>query len=138
MSYHLNQLARLGLVERDDSADGREHPWRALAGGVSMTAQPDAPLGLTMMQNLTRSVARLLGSPAPAAGERRPWPAAFSHDSLSLTKAQAKELHERIRAVVAEYRADASEPGRSAPGERDDYEVFWIQGVAAADLNGTD
>jgi DNA-binding transcriptional ArsR family regulator len=32
-SWHLRQLARYGFVERVESADGRERPWRATATG---------------------------------------------------------------------------------------------------------
>jgi DNA-binding transcriptional ArsR family regulator len=35
-SYHLRTLARHGLVERDESADGRERPWRATVTGFSI------------------------------------------------------------------------------------------------------
>src|SRR5690242_19630206 len=33
-SYHLRALARVGLVERGESADGREHPWRSSSTGL--------------------------------------------------------------------------------------------------------
>src|ERR671922_2256981 len=33
-SYHLRALARVGLVERGESADGRERPWRSSATGL--------------------------------------------------------------------------------------------------------
>jgi DNA-binding transcriptional ArsR family regulator len=32
-SWHMRQLARFGFVERAESADGRERPWRATATG---------------------------------------------------------------------------------------------------------
>jgi DNA-binding transcriptional ArsR family regulator len=38
-SYHLRILARYGLVEPVESADGRERPWRAVFTGIS--ADPD-------------------------------------------------------------------------------------------------
>lgn len=34
-SYHLRVLARHGLVEADESSDGRERPWRATVTGFS-------------------------------------------------------------------------------------------------------
>jgi muconolactone delta-isomerase len=34
-SWHLRQLARFGFVERVESADGRERPWRATATGFA-------------------------------------------------------------------------------------------------------
>ncbi len=35
-SYHLRVLARHGLVEADESGDGRERPWRATVTGFSI------------------------------------------------------------------------------------------------------
>lgn len=42
-SWHLRQLARFGLVEPDDAADGRQRPWRAAVVGLelgSLAADP--------------------------------------------------------------------------------------------------
>ena len=35
-SYHLRQLARAGLVARDEAADGRERPWRSVYTGLEL------------------------------------------------------------------------------------------------------
>ncbi|WIB79019.1 helix-turn-helix domain-containing protein [Curtobacterium sp. MCPF17_002] len=40
-SYHLRVLAALGLVEPDDSGDGRSRPWRATITGF--TVESDGP-----------------------------------------------------------------------------------------------
>jgi DNA-binding transcriptional ArsR family regulator len=128
MSYHLRHLADLGLVERADSADGRERPWRASTDGVRMTAQPDAVLGGTMMQNLQADVGRLLATPPAQEGEDRPWQASFTHRTLRLDRERAKALHREIAAVIdryAEGAEDAQEPGADTP----EHQVFWIQGV---------
>ena len=38
MSYHLRSMAKLGVVERDESGtDGRERPWRACGSGITLT-----------------------------------------------------------------------------------------------------
>ncbi|MGY5766046.1 ArsR/SmtB family transcription factor [Brachybacterium sp. DNPG3] len=144
MSYHLRRLAKLGLVEQADSADGRERPWRASTDGMRMTGQPDAAVGGTMMQNLRTDLDRALSVPPPPEGDPRPWPAGFSHRGLRLTRAAAKELHTRIDALIEQARdadsaADSSTPdspvtdspatGSSAtdsPAEVFDYEVFWV------------
>src|ERR1700744_4158284 len=34
-SYHLRALGRAGFVERAESADGRERPWRATSTGLN-------------------------------------------------------------------------------------------------------
>ena len=44
--YHLRVLATHGLVEPDDSGDGRSRPWRATPTGFSIDAgDPDAEVG---------------------------------------------------------------------------------------------
>jgi DNA-binding transcriptional ArsR family regulator len=35
-SYHLRQLAKVGLVTREESGDGRERPWRSVYTGLSL------------------------------------------------------------------------------------------------------
>lgn len=37
MSYHLRALAAWGIVERVESGDGRERPWRAVAESITIT-----------------------------------------------------------------------------------------------------
>ncbi len=39
MSYHLRALEKWGIVERDESADGRERPWRATADSINITPE---------------------------------------------------------------------------------------------------
>jgi DNA-binding transcriptional ArsR family regulator len=34
-SYHLRQLAKAGLVARDEPGNGRERPWRPVCTGLS-------------------------------------------------------------------------------------------------------
>ena len=123
MSYHLQQLAKTGLVVREASADGRERPWRAVGPGFTMSAQPDAAVGATMMRNLLSDVARLLATPPPEAPASRPWPVSFSHAGMKLSRETAKELHERIAEVMAEF-----EEGRQ-DDDAVQYDLFWIQGV---------
>jgi hypothetical protein len=125
MSYHLQQLAKLGLIERDESSDGRERPWRAVGNGLSMSAQPDAAVGAAMMRNLLADIARLLSTRPPAEADTRPWPMSFSHANIRMSRADAKELHRRVEAVIAEF--DGDDQDQTQP----EYDVFWVQGLPA-------
>ena len=40
-SYHLRQLAKVGLVVRDEAADGRERPWRSVYTGLDLRPAVD-------------------------------------------------------------------------------------------------
>jgi DNA-binding transcriptional ArsR family regulator len=42
-SWHLRHLARFGLVERVESEDGRERPWRAAATGFDFGGPAEEP-----------------------------------------------------------------------------------------------
>ena len=42
-SYHLRQLAKVGLVAREESGDGRERPWRSVYTGLSLSPTLDDP-----------------------------------------------------------------------------------------------
>lgn len=103
MSYHLRHLAKLGMIERLESDDGRERPWRSISDAPHITLQPDVQLGTAMMQNLMYSVSRTVGAAPPESGDTRPWPAAYSQGTLKLTRAQAKELNRRIGELIDEF-----------------------------------
>jgi DNA-binding transcriptional ArsR family regulator len=42
-SYHLRQLAKVGLVAREEAANGRERPWRSVYTGLSLSPPVDDP-----------------------------------------------------------------------------------------------
>jgi DNA-binding transcriptional ArsR family regulator len=42
-SYHLRQLAKAGLVTRDEASNGRERPWRSTYTGLSLSPPVDDP-----------------------------------------------------------------------------------------------
>jgi DNA-binding transcriptional ArsR family regulator len=107
-SYHLRELAKAGLVAAEESADGRERPWRALITGLSVPqdAGPDSPqgrqarmiaaLGVQRDQRLLREyMARHDSAPAP-------WRDAAHHNTytLRLTPAELLALGERIDALL--------------------------------------
>jgi DNA-binding transcriptional ArsR family regulator len=42
-SYHLRQLAKVGLVVREEAVDGRERPWRSVYTGLDLHPPVDDP-----------------------------------------------------------------------------------------------
>lgn len=110
-SYHLRALAKAGLVARDDSADGRERPWRALVTGfdVPHDADPESPdgrqaaliaaLAVQRDQRLVRErLARRDRSPAR-------WRDAEQYGlyTLRLTPAELRALGDQIDALIRPY-----------------------------------
>lgn len=104
-SWHLRQLARFGLVERAETADGRERPWRACQVGLELGPFDDdntrrsAQLGVTaeMLRRQDRLTQRFLNSYGDLP---RPWQEAMALNDYALL-ATSRELCELIEAVDA-------------------------------------
>lgn len=107
MSYHLRALERWGIVERDESADGRERPWRATAGAINITPEAHRGAGVatsrasvhTWFADLEGDLDRLVD--AVGDGESH---GMTSRGRLWLTDAEERELREDLHAVVRRHR----------------------------------
>ncbi|PRY58229.1 ArsR family transcriptional regulator [Knoellia remsis] len=110
MSYHLRALEKWGIVERDeDSGDGRERPWRAVADNITVSGTAHAAAGVAasstflvpwadeVRQGLERA-ARTLAHDIP---DKR---TQMSRGRLWLTAEEAKELDKELRAVLQPYK----------------------------------
>ena len=119
-SWHLRQLARFGFVERIESADGRERPWRATATGFgfepgSADESLEAAVLLTQVHAEEKELRRYLD-----ARDRLPpaWrEASIVHTyHLLLTPAELEalesELDRAIRPLIAPTRVDPPREAR--------------------------
>ena len=110
-SYHLRALAKAGLVAPDDSADGRERPWRALVTGFSVPpdADPDSPDGRQVAMIAALSIQRdqRLVRERLARRDRSPaqWRDAEQYGlyTLRLTPDELRTLGDRIDALIRPY-----------------------------------
>ncbi|GAA0458951.1 transcriptional regulator [Paractinoplanes deccanensis] len=107
-SYHLRVLAAHGLVEPDDSGDGRSRPWRATLTGFTVgtdTADADAGAGrvLAAAVELDHHLAREFLRRQQDLPER--WREVDSHASfgLALSPDELATVLRRIDAVVRPY-----------------------------------
>lgn len=111
MSYHLRALERWGLVERDESADGRERPWRATADTLTLTPEAHRGAGAATSRTAVHSWFSELGedldraAEAVATGGDR---GTTSRERLWLTVAEERELHGRLHALLGEYHGRTS------------------------------
>ena len=113
-SYHLRQLAKAGLVAREEAADGRERPWRSAYTGLELrppTDDPDpevvtaaratraslASIEIAEHARLARAYLRLEQRADPA------WREAASMASYSL-RLTAEELVDLVKAMDAAIR----------------------------------
>jgi DNA-binding transcriptional ArsR family regulator len=125
-SYHLRQLAKAGLVVREEAANGRERPWRSVYTGLDLhppvdDADPEvmtaaratraslASIEIEEHARLARQYLRL-ESRAPRAWREV---AGVSSYSLRLTPEELAGLHDALDAAIRPYigltRADPPE-----------------------------
>lgn len=120
MSYHLRALEKWGIVERDESADGRERPWRATADSINITPEAHRGAGLdTSRVSVHTSFADLQGdldrmTAAVADGSNH---GMTSRGRLWLTDDEERELRERLHELMRAHRGRTSRdhPGGARP-----------------------
>ena len=123
-SDHLRQLAKVGLVEREEATDGRERPWRSVSTGLGLVPPVDDPEVMTAdratkasLLNLAIQVDARLARQYFGLEPRAPKPwrdaAAVSSYSLRLTAEELAGLVEALDATIRPYigltRADPPE-----------------------------
>jgi DNA-binding transcriptional ArsR family regulator len=119
-SYHLRALARAGLVEAGESADGRERPWRSTSTGLEFG--PEDPAVSTSSAAAARAVDELalsrdeeLTRRALAHHHEQPavWRAAEAHNSYAVTVTASElerlvgEIDRLVRPYIALTRGQA-------------------------------
>jgi DNA-binding transcriptional ArsR family regulator len=105
-SYHLRALARWGIVERaDDTADGRERPWRAPAVSLVISSQRSGAGRLASQTMMRTNVNRVMEQFEEMSGDD-PWDglSLMSRARLWLTKAEAEELGKELTEVIDRHR----------------------------------
>ena len=113
-SYHLRQLAKAGLVARDEAGNGRERPWRSVYTGLSLRPPVDDadPEVVTAARATRASVANIeIEEHARLARQylrlepraAKDWRDVAGVNSYSL-RLTAGELHELVQALDAAIR----------------------------------
>jgi predicted ArsR family transcriptional regulator len=125
-TYHLNQLAKHGLVEEAGGGRGRERPWQATA---SATVVPSAttPEGAVAVQLFETVVAERYFDELFQWIDRRPsepaeWQdaAQFGDQILRLTADELADLGRQVDALLAPYYGRKKDPEGSRP-------VWWLR-----------
>jgi DNA-binding transcriptional ArsR family regulator len=121
-SYHLRALARVGLVERGQSDDRRERPWRATATGLEFgpadpSSSPAVAAAALALDELTLAEDEARTRQARQRHQQQPedWRAAeaFNSYALKLTAAELSRLVDEIDHLVRPFIAMT----RTAPPE---------------------
>ncbi len=132
-SYHLRALARAGLVEPGESADGRERPWRSSSTGLEFgpsDAEPSkaSAAAARAVDELTLAREEELTRQALALRDEQPaeWRSAEANHSyaLRITASELEQLVGEIDRLVRPYIGLT----RGAPPE--DTEVAYMRVIA--------
>lgn len=106
MSYHLRALERWGIIERaDESGDGRERPWRALAGSLMISSQA-SNAGRLASQTIMRTTADRVLEQFEEMAPDDPWDdvSSLSRSRLWLTHEEAKQFGKDLSDLVDRYK----------------------------------
>jgi len=124
-SFHLRQLAKYGLAERVEGADGREKPWRATAQLTSWDNVSEDPatqeaanqLNAVILNHYMKRAEAFL---AQRDGEPPEWRelTGFGDLLVYVTAPEMAELLQRINAVVAEFDERLTDPSTRPEGAR--------------------
>ena len=137
-SYHLRQLAKVGLVVRDEADNGRERPWRSVYTGLDLRPPVDDPdpevmtaaratrmaLANAEIQEHARLARQYLRLEARAP---RAWRevAGISTYSLRLTPEELAALHDALDAAIRPYIGlTRPDPPEGAQPVHLDYKAF--------------
>ena len=132
-SYHLRALARVGLVEPGESADGRERPWRSSSTGLEfgpsdVEASKGAAAAVRAVEQLELARDEELTRQAVARHDEQPmqWRTAEANHSyaLRITASELEQLVGEIDRLVRPYIGLT----RGAPPE--DAEVAYLRLLA--------
>jgi DNA-binding transcriptional ArsR family regulator len=124
-SFHLRQLAKYGLAERVEGADGRERPWRATALTTSWEDVSDDPatqaaadqLNAVILDNYVRRAQAFLAQRGNEPAEWREV-TGFGDAKVYLTAPELAELVRKIEALIAEFDERVTDPSTRPEGAR--------------------
>jgi len=116
-SFHLRQLAKYGLAERVEGADGRERPWRATALRTSWDSVSDDPATQAAAAQLdavvlSHHIKRAQAFLAQRGGEPPEWRevTGFGDALVYVTAPELAELLHKIDALIAEFDGRRTDP----------------------------
>ncbi|UIJ35887.1 helix-turn-helix domain-containing protein [Allobranchiibius sp. GilTou73] len=132
MSYHLRALEKWGMVERVDSGDGRERPWRKTADGFKIDNSDGADMPLAEQETVVTEFLRSATQNLVSGMREDDDSLTLWRASLLLTEQETNELDAELSRLVDRYR-DLHEPGDPGVKRR---RTFWLN--ASAEPRPTD
>ncbi|GGB29290.1 transcriptional regulator [Flexivirga endophytica] len=127
MSYHLRAMERWGIVERVESADGRERPWRMAAESIRISDESSTGIPANVANSLlgnfikrvTRTVTEMVERNDPDDH------ATISQTSgIHLTDEEAEQLDTLVSKALARF-DDRHDPHTAPPGSHK-RAIYWL------------
>ncbi|TCC37308.1 ArsR family transcriptional regulator [Kribbella sindirgiensis] len=106
MSYHLRALEKWGIIERaDESADGRERPWKAPAASLVISSQSSSA-GRLASQAMLRTTMEAVADQFVEMDADDPWDdvSSMSRSRLWLTHAEAEQFNQELLGLVDRFK----------------------------------
>jgi len=127
MSYHLRTMERWGLVERAESQDGREHPWKLAAESIKIDDAASAAISAsvansllgTFIRRVTRTVEEMIERDDPDEHAT-----IVQLGGVYLTDAEVEELDRVVDEAVHRWR-DRHDPA-NAPDGAHKRDIYWL------------
>jgi predicted ArsR family transcriptional regulator len=124
-TFHLNQLAKYGLVEMAGGGRGRERPWQATAYATQWPRVAEGPAGAAATELLESVLAEryfeeLMGWIEARAEEPSEWQeaAAFGDSFVYLTARELSRLSRKVRSLVERFIDRTQHPDLRPAGSR--------------------
>lgn len=127
MSYHLRAMERWGIVERVESPDGRERPWKLAAESIRIS--DDASAGVpaavansllgTFVKRVTRTVTAMIDRDNP-----QEHATITQLGNLYLTDDEAEQLDQAVADALHRF-DDRHDPGTAPAGARR-RDIYWL------------
>lgn len=127
MSYHLRAMERWGLVERVDSADGREHPWKLVADSIKIDDAASAGITASVANSLLGTFVRRLSRTVEEMIERNDpdeHATIVQLGGVYLTDDEVQELDRIVDEAVHRWE-DRHDPGNAPEGARK-RDIYWL------------
>ncbi|MEO8850248.1 MAG: helix-turn-helix domain-containing protein [Allobranchiibius sp.] len=133
MSYHLRALQKYGMVERVESPDGRERPWRKTADGFDISGAGGslpAAEARTLVHRFVESATRNVSDDDDSLTMFR--------SNLSLTESQSAELNAAVSRLLQDFHEKyAPDVLSSSDAGSERRRVIWINAPSESQPDST-
>lgn len=127
MSYHLRAMERWGIVERVESTDGRERPWKLAAESIRISDEASTGIGASVANSLLGAFIRRVSRTVEGMVERNDpdeHATVVQLGGIYLTDDEVAELDRLVDEAVHRFN-DRHDP-RTSPADARKRDIYWL------------